>query len=191
MRIFIINENNNYIILNVEENNSFMLEQLSNAYEMPQEEVKQVFKGNEHLASNLNCTITKLKNNFKVVFNLDETKLLNDLKERKLNELENIKTQAENADVLYKDKMYQADSKAKELLTQSLVIFSSVGAVPEGFVWKSSDNSLNAFSLDDLKALSLLIAQRLQEITVKYWAYKGQIRNATTKEELDLIKIEF
>ncbi|ULO01344.1 hypothetical protein AVANS_0714 [Campylobacter sp. RM5004] len=114
-----------------------------------------------------------------------------ELKENKLNELENTKTQAENADILYKDKLYQADSKAKELLTQSLVIFSSVGAVPDNFVWKSSDNSLNVFSLDDLKNLSLLIAQRTQEITAKYWSYKEQIRNATTSDELDLIKLEF
>lgn len=116
---------------------------------------------------------------------------IDELKELKLNELENIKAQAENADILYKDKMYQADGKAKELLTQSLVIFSSVGAVPENFVWKASDNSLNAFNLDDLKNLSLLIAQRTQDITAQYWAYKEQIRNATTKEELDLIKMEF
>lgn len=116
---------------------------------------------------------------------------IDELKELKLNELERIKAQAENADILYKDKLYQADAKAKELLTQSLVIFSSVGAVPENFVWKASDNSLNAFSLDDLKNLSLLIAQRTQTITGKYWQLKEQIRNATTKEELDLINMEF
>lgn len=116
---------------------------------------------------------------------------IDELKELKLNELESLKSSAENADILYKDKFYQADAKAKELLTQSLVIFSSVGAVPDNFAWKSSDNSLNVFSLDDLKALSLLIAQRTQIITAKYWAYKEQIRNATTKEELDLINMEF
>lgn len=116
---------------------------------------------------------------------------IDELKELKLNELERIKTQAENADILYKDKLYQADSKAKELLTQSLVIFSSVGAVPDNFSWKASDNSLNAFSLDDLKALSLLIAQRTQVITAKYWAYKEQIKNATTKEELESVKVNF
>lgn len=116
---------------------------------------------------------------------------IDELKELKLNELESLKSSAENADILYKDKLYQADAKAKELLTQSLVIFSSVGAVPENFVWKSSDNSLNAFSLDDLKALSLLIAQRTQEITAKYWSYKEQIKNIATSDELDLIKLEF
>lgn len=116
---------------------------------------------------------------------------IDELKELKLNELESLKSSAENADILYKDKFYQANSKAKELLTQSLVIFSSVGAVPDNFAWKSSDNSLNVFSLDDLKALSLLIAQRTQIITAKYWSYKEQIRNATTKEELDLINMEF
>lgn len=116
---------------------------------------------------------------------------IDELKELKLNELESLKSSAENADILYKDKLYQADAKAKELLTQSLVIFSSVGAVPENFVWKASDNSLNAFSLDNLKNLSLLIAQRTQIITAKYWSYKEQIRNATTKEELYLINMEF
>lgn len=114
-----------------------------------------------------------------------------ELKSNKLNELENIKAQAENADILYKDKFYQANSKAKELLTQSLVIFSSVGAVPSDFAWKSSDNSLNIFGLDDLKQLSLLIATRLQVITAKYWSYKEQIRNAENKESLDAINLEF
>ncbi|MBZ8007913.1 DUF4376 domain-containing protein [Campylobacter sp. RM9334] len=116
---------------------------------------------------------------------------IDELKELKLNELESLKSSAENADILYKDKFYQADSKAKELLTQSLVIFSSVGAVPDNFVWKSSDNYLNIFGLDDLKNLSLLIAQRLQIITTKYWTYKEQIRNAENKESLDVINLEF
>lgn len=143
----------------------------------------------EHKAA-LNINANYVTDEFRLVYKEKELSV-GELKELKLNELENIKSSAENADILYKDKMYQADAKAKELLTQSLVIFSSVGAVPENFVWKSSDNSLNAFSLDDLKNLSLLIAQRTQTITAKYWQIKEQIRNATTKEELESIKVVF
>lgn len=144
----------------------------------------------EEHAKALNVNANFVTDELRLIYKEKELSI-DELKEFKLNELENIKISAENADILYKDKLYQADTKAKELLTQSLVIFSSVGAVPENFAWKSSDNSLNAFSLDDLKALSLLIAQRTQEITAKYWQLKEQIRNATTSDELDLIKLEF
>ncbi|MBZ7981949.1 DUF4376 domain-containing protein [Campylobacter sp. RM12640] len=187
MKIFILDN----LIVNIDNeiDSKALIEQ--NAWEMPQEQIKKVFGDYAHLASNDNCTFAKNGDGYDVIFILDENKLLEDSKNAKLNELESLKSSAENADILYKDKLYQADSKAKELLTQSLVIFSSVGAVPDNFAWKSSDNSLNTFSLDDLKNLSLLIAQRTQEITAKYWAYKEQIRNATTKEELDLINMEF
>lgn len=158
-------------------------------YELKDYEIKQYFKDCINDIDKLNITIKKENDTFLIDFSYQD--FLNELKKQKLNELENVKTQAENADIAYQDKLYQADNKAKELLTQSLVIFSAVGKTPENFVWKSSDNNLNDFNLDDLKNLSLLIAQRTQEITAKYWQLKEQIRNATTKEELDLIKLEF
>lgn len=176
-------EDGAYTLISTDNEECYLNWQNHDIYELKDYEIKQYFKDCINDIDKLNITIKKENNTFLIDFSYQD--FLNELKKQKLNELENVKTQAENADILYKDKYYQADNKAKELLTQSLVIFSSVGTVPENFVWKSSDNSLNAFSLDDLKNLSLLIAQRTQKLTSKYWAYKEQIKNANTKEELE------
>lgn len=153
------------------------------------EEKKLFYLANEDEKIITRLKLTKISDEEALNF-IQENKSLDEVKKEKLNELESIKAQVLNADVLYNDKYYQADTKAKELLTQSLTIFSLAGAVPPEFAWKSSDNSLNPFSLDDLKNLSLLIASRTQKITSIYWQLKEQIKNANTKEELEF-KIGF
>ncbi|MBZ7995164.1 DUF4376 domain-containing protein [Campylobacter canadensis] len=183
MKIFVLELDGEYVILNTTCEEEIKRMQELNAYELNKNEMLQ-FSGVEHLVSNASCKVSKIDGKFSFDFHIDKNEILNEKKQTLLILLERKKQEIENADILYKDKYYQADNKAKELLTQSLVIFSSVGTVPENFVWKSSDNSLNAFSLDDLKALSLLIAQRTQEFTSKYWAYKEQIKNANTVDEL-------
>lgn len=178
---FVILDENNYI-------SSVVFEETQESIAISNETLKKIMQNEVNYYEN-NTFIYK-----------EKEKSLDELKEQKLNELEIIKTNIENSDILYQSiedkkankeaKYYQADNKAKELLTQSLLIFSSVGLVPENFSWKASDNSLNVFSLDDLKLLSLSIAQRLQNITMKYWQYKEQIRNANNKDEIINLRIE-
>lgn len=116
------------------------------------------------------------------------------LEEQKANKiflLEQLKTQALNADILYKAKYYQADEKSKELLLQSLTVYNLRGITPDYFCWKSSDNTTNQFNLEDLKSLTFLIAERTQKITYLYWQKKELIKKASSKEELENINIGF
>lgn len=51
-------------------------------------------------------------------------------------------------------KTFQADKNSRDVLDKTLSVCEKKGSVPAGFWWKSSDNTLVPFTLDDLVGLS-------------------------------------
>ncbi|EON13166.1 DUF4376 domain-containing protein [Pandoraea sp. SD6-2] len=90
-------------------------------------------------------------------------------------------------------KTYQADCSgstgldSQSVLLKAVTGYGVVGAVPSGFTWKSADNTLVSFTLDDLKGLyAAMLAQGSAAFT-KRAALKEEIAAATTIEAVQAI----
>ncbi len=115
------------------------------------------------------------------------SKPLCELKEFKKAEIDAKRDAMIESGVTYKGKVFQSAEKDRNLLTSSVSLFSATGQLPQNFVWIAKDNTAVPFSLEDLIALGALMAQTINENTLKARTLKDRIESATTKEELDLV----
>lgn len=83
-------------------------------------------------------------------------------------------------------KTYQADCggstglDSQSVLLKAVTGYGLVGAVPTGFTWKSADNTLVAFTLDDLKGLYAAMLEQGSVAFGKRAMLKANIAAATT-----------
>ncbi|WAL80944.1 DUF4376 domain-containing protein [Pandoraea sp. XJJ-1] len=90
-------------------------------------------------------------------------------------------------------KTYQADCGGSTGLDSQSVLLKAVtgydlaAAVPSGFTWKSADNTLVAFTLDDLKGLYAAMLEQGRVAFAKRAALKAEIAAATTIEGVQAI----
>lgn len=109
---------------------------------------------------------------------------------KKLRKKDAINAQKEeliNSNITYKGHDFQAREKDRNLLTSAVALFSLQNAVPSGFKWIDAYNTAVDFSLDDLKNLAGLMANRLNEATLRANTAKNKITNARSQFELDKI----
>lgn len=92
------------------------------------------------------------------------------------------------AGVLYKEHIFQSAKDDRDLLTSTATIFSKLGATPEDFVWISKDNVLVPFSLDDIFALGAIMAQSVNENTLKARKLKDKVLAAQSVKEVELVE---
>ena len=119
-------------------------------------------------------------------------KTLDELKSDKLSELTAITSkfdnQLVNTDMIIKSSLgfsINADLRSQNNL-RGLI---AVGIEPVNFV--TSDNSVQSLSIEQLNTLLNECALNGQSLYLQKWKYKAQIENATTKEELDAINLQF
>ena len=119
-------------------------------------------------------------------------KTLDELKTDKLSELASITSkydnQLVNTDMIIKSSLgftVNADLRSQNNL-RGLI---AVGAEPVNFV--TADNSVKSLSLSELNTLLNECALNGQNLYLQKWAYKAQIEQAKTVEELNAIKFKF
>ena len=117
---------------------------------------------------------------------------LEEARSNKLSELTTITSkfdnQLVNTDMIIKSSLgfsINADLRSQNNL-RGLI---SVGTEPVNFV--TADNSVKSLSLEQLNTLLNECALNSQNLYLQKWSYKSQIENATTKEELDAIDLQF
>ncbi len=84
-------------------------------------------------------------------------------------------------------KSYQADDLSRKNMSDALLGFQSVGAVPPGFFWVASDNTQVPFTLADIQGLAAAAIAQGWTNFQKAQALKAQIRSATTIHEIQQI----
>lgn len=128
-----------------------------------------------------------------------EEDLLNRAKEAKKNEIEAAKTAAMNGGVEYKkgNKTYkfQSDDYTRNMLTSTAAAFkdpseedSTKQDLPSSFTWISLDNTMVPFTMADVRALGLIMAQHVQTCTFKARQLKDAAIAAKSQEELQKIQ---
>ena len=122
----------------------------------------------------------------------DSEKSLSELKSEKLSELTAITSkfdnQLVNTDMIIKSSLgfsINADLRSQNNL-RGLI---AVGIEPVNFV--TADNSVQSLSIEQLNVLLNECALNGQSLYLQKWAYKSQIEQAKTVEELNAIKFEF
>lgn len=84
-------------------------------------------------------------------------------------------------------KTYQADPDSQDILNKTLNVCKTAGAVPDGFWWKSRDNTQVPFTLADLAGLASAMLDQGWAAFQKLTARKNSITAATTSAAVKAI----
>ena len=125
--------------------------------------------------------------------------ILNFKKGNKKQEIDAAKAQALVAGVEYtknrKKYVFQSDDYTRNMLTSTAAAFKDPSEndptkqdLPSNFVWISMDNQQVPFTIQDVRALGLVMAQHVQTCTFKARKLKDAISAATSVEQLDAIQ---
>lgn len=123
--------------------------------------------------------------------NADSSEVLEVKKELKKREITQKRDEAINGGVEYKGKIFQSGEKDRNLLTSTISLFSVTKQVPEGFKWIAKDNEAVDFTLQDLIALGVLMANAVNLHTMKARELKDKVEKANSVEALEKIVVEF
>ena len=123
--------------------------------------------------------------------NADSSEVLEVKKELKKREITQKRDEAINGGVEYKGKIFQSAEKDRNLLTSTISLFSVTKQVPEGFKWIAKDNEAVDFTLQDLIALGVLMANAVNLHTMKARELKDKVEKAKSVGALEKIQVEF
>ena len=116
---------------------------------------------------------------------------LEEAKENKKKEIDTAKIAYIEGGVTFKDKVFQSAEYDRNLLTSTVSLYSITGtALPDGFVWISQDNTSVSMTLQELIQLGALMAQKVNEGTIKARELKDKVIAATTINEVQAIKFD-
>ena len=120
-----------------------------------------------------------------------ETEKMAELKQNKLNEaLKKAYEAEETGTVLYKDAVFETNSKNISKLTAMLSMIDA--GIIESVQWLSKDDIQIELKKEDLLSIGQLIAEYTGALwNVQYLAFKERIENAETVQELNEIEIEY
>lgn len=111
-------------------------------------------------------------------------------KNNKLSELNKAKKRALNSDVLYKGNYFQNREVDRNLLTSTITLYQTLGELPKGFVWISSDNKQVEVTLQDLINIGALMGAKVNEVTIKARSLKDKVIASDDKDYINSITWE-
>ncbi len=123
--------------------------------------------------------------------NAEPSEALEVKKELKKAEITKKRDKAINGGVEYNGKVYQSAEKDRNLLTSTASLFSITNQVPEGFKWIAKDNEAVDFTLQDLIALGVKMAESVNLNTMKARSLKDKVEKAKSVAALKKIQVEF
>lgn len=111
-------------------------------------------------------------------------------KNNKLLELNKAKKRALNSDVFYKGNYFQNRETDRNLLTSTITLYQTLGELPKGFVWISSDNKQIEVTLQDLINIGALMGAKVNEVTIKARNLKDKVIASDDKDYINSITWE-
>lgn len=109
---------------------------------------------------------------------------LEGLKNNKIAELKSIRDTKEVADIQVNGYLYDYDEKARERINAAIIALDLTG---DTITWTLADNTDTEVSANDLRYVIAMVAQRSNELHVKYRNLKERVESATTKEQVEAI----
>lgn len=109
---------------------------------------------------------------------------LEGLKNNKIAELKSIRDTKEVADIQVNGYLYDYDEKARERINAAIIALDLTGGT---ITWTLADNTDKEVSANDLRFVIAMVAQRSNELHVKYRNLKERVESATTKEQVERI----
>ena len=111
------------------------------------------------------------------------------IKQRKITELKYQRDTAEVAPIAYNGHSFDYDDKARDRINAAIIALEPQG---EGasIDWTTADNQDVKVTVYDLRAIVAAVAVRSNALHVKYRKAKAQVEVATTKEEVETVKLE-
>ena len=109
---------------------------------------------------------------------------LDEAKKRKIAELKSIRDTQEVADIQVNGYLYDYDEKARERINAAIIALDLTGGT---ITWTLADNTDTEVSANTLRYVIAMVAQRSNELHVKYRNLKERVENATTKEQVEAI----
>ncbi|TLE13942.1 DUF4376 domain-containing protein [Helicobacter apodemus] len=114
-------------------------------------------------------------------------KSLESLKELKAEEINAKRDEAINSGVSFKGKVFQSAERDRNLLSAAISLYSLNNNLPPNFVWIAKDNTQVPMNLQELIELGSLMAEKVNENTIKARNLKNNIKAVTSTQELELI----
>ncbi len=114
-------------------------------------------------------------------------KSLESLKELKAEEINAKRDEAINSGVSFKGKVFQSAERDRNLLSAAISLYSLNNNLPRNFVWIAKDNTQVPMNLQELIELGSLMAEKVNENTIKARNLKNNIKAVTSTQELELI----
>ena len=104
--------------------------------------------------------------------------------------MDKAKKRALNSDVLYNGNYFQNREKDRNLLTSTITLYQTLGELPKGFVWISSDNKQIEVTLQDLINIGVLMGAKVNEVTIKARNLKDKVVASDDKDYINSITWE-
>lgn len=111
-------------------------------------------------------------------------------KNNKLFELDKAKKRALNSDVFYNGNYFQNRETDRNLITSTITLYQTLGELPKGFVWISSDNKQIEVTLQDLINIGALMGAKVNEVTIKARNLKDKVIASDDKDYINSITWE-
>ena len=121
----------------------------------------------------------------------EEYNSVENVRARKLNELNSLFEQAETNGTLESSVGFTIDATERSSRDINGLIDSLEYTKEEKVMFCAADNTFHEVTLEQLKTMKMEVIQYGQELYQKKWTYREQINNAQSKEELDKIEIKF
>lgn len=109
---------------------------------------------------------------------------LDEAKASKIAELKAIRDAKEVEDIQVNGYLYDYDEKARERINAAIIALDVTGGT---ITWTLADNTDKEVSANDLRYVIAMVAQRSNELHVKYRNLKERVESATTKEQVEAI----
>lgn len=192
IRIFILKENQEYICINVDNDDDAQMLLNKGAKELSQEQIQSTFGEYAYLASPLNTTVSEDGNN--ITFNYTPSSL----EELKSNKLQQLRTSIDKFEQnVCKDMVIQSslgfpidgDRRSQNNIQGQLTVAKTynIGKIS----YRCADNVIRDLTVTDLETLYNETVINISNLYKQKWELENEINTATSKEELDSIKVQF
>lgn len=109
---------------------------------------------------------------------------LDEVKANKIAELKGIRDAKEVEDIQVNGYLFDYDEKARERINAAIIALDVTGGT---IMWTLADNTDTEVSANTLRYVIAMVAQRSNELHVKYRNLKERVESATTKEQVEAI----
>lgn len=113
-----------------------------------------------------------------------EPPTLDEVKANKIAEFKSIRDAKEVDDIQVNGYLYDYDEKARERINAAIIALDLTGGT---ITWTLADNTDTEVSANTLRYVIAMVAQRSNELHVKYRNLKERVESATTKAQVERI----